>query len=204
MRSLVAKSGLLGCPQSKIQNPKSKINIRHSSFVIRQSVRRSLGEVGSSLLKKPHHRSLSHALSPAPPQVRNPKVPQGTADSVPPCLWDMPRGLFDRAFRMRLLTFSFSESQLFSFFPHPPPPAESGIRSNHRCSPRRTGNGRGRGVGGLNRLNHGSETKRKFSASTASMRLAALSVILEFGIARSAFCLFRSFGLQTPLFPASL
>jgi len=33
MRSLVAKSGLLGCPQSKIQNPKSTFVIRHSSFV---------------------------------------------------------------------------------------------------------------------------------------------------------------------------
>lgn len=110
---------------SPVVSERQPLPIHKSTFVIRQSVRRSLGEVGSSLLKKPHHRSLSHALSPAPSQLRNPKVQQGKADSDPPCLWNMPLGLFDRALRMRLLTFSFSESQLFSFFPHPPSPAES-------------------------------------------------------------------------------
>ena len=68
-----------------------------------------------------------------------------------------------------LLTFSFSESQLFSFFPHPPPePGRPPVLlsflltfslsafQNFSFYPQ---NGGGRGVGFFTRLNH--EPKRK-------------------------------------------
>jgi len=51
------------------------------------------------------------------PSFETSKSPQATADSDPPCLWNMSLGPFDRALRMRLPTFSFSESQLFPTSP---------------------------------------------------------------------------------------
>jgi len=81
----------------------------------------------------------------------------------------MPLGPFDRTLRMRLPTFSFSESQLFSFFPHPPPepgrpPFLLSFLLTFSLSAFQnfsfySQNGGGRGVGRRNRVNH--EPKRK-------------------------------------------